>query len=73
MNHQIENLLQIVRQRSFENRTAGGDGFVSSHYLHFDTGLNPQTVQRTLMKHSEQGDFEHTQKARGLHLYRTKT
>ncbi|EEI9693320.1 TPA: hypothetical protein ACU3FO_004487 [Salmonella enterica] len=71
MNHQIENLLQIVRQRSLENQAAGGDGFISSKNLNFDVGLSNQTIRRTLDRQVIQGALEHDCRGRGVHYYRT--
>lgn len=71
--HQAETLIKIVVSRSQENQQAGGDGFVSAQYLHFDTGLNTRTIIRQLNDFVTQGLLEHRQESfRKPHFYRIR-
>ncbi|ECA8972946.1 hypothetical protein ETB55_21925 [Salmonella enterica subsp. enterica serovar Omuna] len=70
MNRQINYLIQLVQSRSRASKQAGGDGFTPAAFLHFDTGLSAQTVQRALMKEVALGKLEHVSRGRGEHYYR---
>ncbi|WP_337049746.1 hypothetical protein [Serratia fonticola] len=71
--HQAETLIKIIISRSLKNQQAGGDGFVSAQYLHFDTGLNPRTIIRKLNEFVTQGFLEHRQESfRKPHFYRIR-
>lgn len=73
MNHQISNIFEFIRERSFASLASGGDGFVSSQNLEFDVGLNTKTIQRELEKLVMLGQLEHKQaRPRQPHYYRIK-
>lgn len=74
MNHQICNILKLIKSRSLANITCGGDGYISSKNLAFDVGLNSKTVHRELKKLVTAGLLEHKQdRPRQPHFYRCIT
>lgn len=48
-------LIAILAQRTANNITTGGDGYISTATLSFDVGLNTRTIRRALDEAVETG------------------
>ncbi|MFW5407219.1 hypothetical protein B7L51_001135 [Pectobacterium brasiliense] len=73
MNHQRDNLLNILMRKSAASIDSGSDGFISADSMRFDAGLSTQAIRRYLNSSVEIGLVEHRQSAAGRrHEYRVK-
>ncbi|MBA5234782.1 hypothetical protein H2Y56_22125 [Pectobacterium aroidearum] len=71
MNHQRDNLLNILMRKSAASIDSGSDGFISADSLRFDAGLSTQAIRRYLDSGVANGSVDHRQAAAGRrHEYR---